>query len=292
MGVVLRYRGRALDAAEVACIADLIAAHPEASRRALSQALCTAWGWTQPNGTLCDAVCRGLLLALERAGHIRLPPPRWRSPRPRRRHILGEREEVDTSPLVAPLQAIGSLEFRQVRRTPQEPLFHALLDRYHDLGYAQPVGEHLKYVVFADTRPVACFAWSSAPRHLGPRDRYLGWSTEARRHNLRLIAYNSRFLILPWVRVPSLASHLLGRMTRRLPAEWARMYGHPVYFAETFVDPTRVAGTCYRAANWVSLGLTTGRGNNDQTGRPTRSCKEVLGLPLVRDFRERLGRLA
>jgi hypothetical protein len=150
------------------------------------------------------------------------------------------------------------------------------------------VGEHLKFLVWAQGRPVACLAWSSAPRHLGSRDRYIGWSAEARRRNIRLLAYNTRYLILPWVRVPHLASHILGRMTSQLSPEWERLYGHPVYFAETFIDPTRFRGTCYRAANWKFLGLTTGRGKNDHTYKPNRPIKEVLGLPLTPRFHELL----
>jgi len=291
METVLRYRGREITPSQAAFIRRLIAAHPQASRRALSLALCEAWGWVQPNGAPCDGVCRGLLLALDRAGQITLPPSRWKSPRPRRRPAGAEGVEVDTRPLAGPLRELGPLELRPVRRTAEEPLFEALLARYHYLGYTQPVGEHLKYLVWAGDRPVACFAWGSAARHLGPRDRYLGWSAEARRRNLRYLAYNSRFLILPWVEVPHLASHLLARMTRRLAAEWQRVYAHPVYFAETFVDPERFAGTCYRAASWVLLGQTTGRGKDDLTKRPNRSLKQVLGRALVRDFRERLGRL-
>ena len=153
----------------------------------------------------------------------------------------------------------------------------------------QPVGEHLKFLIYAGERPVALFAWSSAPRHLAPRDIYLGWSAERRRQNIRYIAYNTRYLVLPWVEVRYLASHLLSAMTRRLSREWQDTYGHPIYFAETFVDPTRHRGTCYRAANWVYLGMTTGRGKNDQTFKPNRSLKEVFGLPLVADFRERLS---
>jgi hypothetical protein len=135
---------------------------------------------------------------------------------------------------------------------------------------------------------VACLAWSSAPRHLGPRDRFLGWSAEARRKNLHLIASNLRFLVLPWVQVPHLASHLLGRMTRQLSGDWERVYGHGLYFVETFVDSERFRGTCYRAANWIVLGQTTGRGKDDQTHRVNRSLKEVWGYPLNRDFRRRL----
>ena len=152
----------------------------------------------------------------------------------------------------------------------------------------EPVGEHLKYVVFAEQRPVACVAFSSAPRHIGCRDRFIGWPARVRRQNLHLIAYQSRFLILPWVQVPHLASHLLGRIARILPHEWKRVYGHRVCFIETFVDPTRFKGTCYRGANWVYLGRTTGRGKDDQTGRPNRPLKDVLGYPLTKQFREQL----
>ncbi|MGH9396334.1 MAG: Druantia anti-phage system protein DruA, partial [Terriglobia bacterium] len=124
-----------------------------------------------------------------------------------------------------------------MRRTPQEPLFNTLLAQYHPLGYVQPVGEHLKYMVYAAGRPIACLAWSSAPRHLGARDRFISWSAEARRSNLRFLAYNPRFLILPWVHVEHLASHILGRMATILARDWERIYEHPIYFLETFVDP-------------------------------------------------------
>src|SRR3712207_837648 len=139
-------------------------------------------------------------------------------------------------------------------------------------------------------RPIACMAWSSAPRHLGSRDRYIGWSMEARKRNIPLIAYNTRFLILPWVRTPHLASHILSRVTGALSKDWQQIYGHPIYFAETFIDPERFRGTCYRAANWVLLGRTTGRGKDDLTHRQNRSIKEVYGLPLTRKYRERLSR--
>jgi Druantia protein DruA len=288
--VKLTYRGRVVTDDDVAFIQQLIAAHPTASRRALSMALCRAWNWVQPNGVLRDMVCRGLLLALHRAGHIALPAPQYVFCMPFRRR-RPELAAVEQAPLQASLQALGPLIFQQVRRTPQEPLFNSLLAQYHYLGYTQPVGEHLKYLVCAGDRPITCLAWSSAPRHLGCRDRFIGWSAEARRRNLRFIAYNLRFLILPWVEVPHLASHVLGWMARALPEAWERMYGHPVWFLETFVDPQRFAGTCYRAANWVVLGRTTGRGKNDQTCRPNRPIKEVLGYPLCRDFRERLARV-
>ena len=289
MEATLRYRGRTIDEADMVFIRQLIAEHPTSSRRALSKTLCEAWGWVQPNGVLRDMVCRGLMLELHRQGRIELPPVRKRPPNNIVRRKAPQRVEVDASPLRGPLRALRPLEFRQVRRTPEEPLFGALIEQYHYLGYTQPVGEHLKYIIYNGFRPVACFAWSSAPRHLGPRDRFIGWSADARRRNIRGVAYNTRYLILPWVEVPHLASHLLGRMARMLPGDWQRVYGHPVYFAETFVDPARFRGTCYRAANWVDLGWTTGRGKDAPTKRPNRSLKQVLGYPLTRRFRERLG---
>jgi len=292
MDVVFQYRGRQLTRGDLDLIREIIANHPEASRRALSKKLCQSWQWVQPNGALRDMVCRGLMLGLHRAGLIALPPLRRRPPNPlacRSRPV--QAASLDRTPLHAKLAELGTLGFVQVRRSQAEPLFNGLIQEHHYLGYVQPVGEHLKYLVYAGERPVACFAWSSAARHLEPRDSFIGWSMQARRANIRHVAYNTRFLILPWVFVPHLASHLLGAMTRRLGADWQQIYGHPIYFAETFVDSERFAGTCYRAANWVHMGTTTGRGKNDQTHRANRSLKQVYGYALHRHFRHLLGQV-
>jgi hypothetical protein len=292
MGETWRYRGQEIGNEQIVFLREFIRTHPASSRWKLSRQLCEALGWKQANGALRDMVCRGLLLMLERAGEIQLPAVRrhirgqCRTGRPRPEAVL-----IDHTPLAMPLKELGPIEIQPVRRTADEPLFNSLMEHYHYLAYEQPVGEHLKYLAWAQGRPIACLAWSSAPRHLGSRDRYIGWSAEARRRNIRFIAYNTRFLILPWVRVPHLASHILGKVTRALSADWERMYGHPVYFAETFIDPGRFRGTCYRAANWQLLGLTTGRGKNDQTNKPNRPIKEILGLPLTARFRQYLTQL-
>jgi hypothetical protein len=231
-----------------------------------------------------------MMLSLHRAGEIELPPVRKTMPGPDTRRVKPSAVDIDRTPIRAALADLGHIEFRQVRRVKdEESLFNGLIETHHYLGYTQPVGEHLKFLAVAGGRPIACFAWSSAPRHLGPRDRYIGWSAQARLRNIRHVAYNTRFLILPWVEVKHLASHLLGRMTRMLSGEWEKVYGHPVHFAETFVDPSRFRGTCYYAANWVFLGRTTGRGKNDLTHRPNRPIKDVLGYPLTRKFRDLLG---
>jgi len=288
MQAIVSYRGRKVSAADVCLIRELIAANPEASRRALSKKLCVAWNWVQANGSPRDMVCRGLMLELHRGGHIELPEIRHRPPNPLAKRARPSPVEVDRQPIRCALTELGKLHIRQVRRSTEEPLCNGLIEQYHYLGYTQPVGEQLKYLIYAGERPVACFSWSSAPRHLGARDRFIGWTAEERRRNIHLVVYNLRFLILPWVEVKHLASHLLGAMTRRLSADWERAYGHPVYFAETFIDAPRFAGTCYRAANWVYLGKTTGRGKDSQSKRPNRSLKQVLGYPLVRDFRARV----
>ena len=284
-----KYRGRVITAQDLEFIREFIRQHPGLSRRRLSARLCQAWQWKQANGALCDMVCRGLLLMLHRAGEIELPPVRQISVNPFLRRARPAPVLIDQTPLTGALGEVKPIAIQQVRRTAHEPLFNSLIEHHHYLGYEQPVGEHLKYVAWISGRPIACMAWSSAPRHLGSRDRYIGWSAAARRANIRFIAYNTRFLILPWVRVPHLASHLLGRVTARLKRDWEQLYNHPVYFAETFIDPGRFRGTCYRAANWKLMGVTTGRGKNDQTNRPNRSIKEVLGYALDPRFRQLLS---
>lgn len=289
METVLTHRGRHVTAGDVAFIRALIAAHPDKSRRALSVELCRAWNWVQPNGATRDMVCRSLMLELHRAGHIELPPVRQVPPNPLARRRRPEPVEIESTPIRGALKGLGPLTVRQVRRTQDERTLNGLIEQHHYLGYTQPVGEQLKHMVFAGDRPLACFTWSSAPRHLAPRDRFIGWTPAVRRAHIHLIAYNSRFLILPWVEVPHLASHLLGRLTRRLSSDWQELYEHPVHFVETFIHSERFRGTCYRAANWQMLGRTTGRGKDDQTGRPNRPIKDVLGLPLCKRFREKLG---
>jgi hypothetical protein len=198
--------------------------------------------------------------------------------------------EVDQTPIECTLSELKPLELHQVRRTPLEKLYNSLIEQYHYLGYTRPVGEHLEYLAMAQGRVIACIGWCSAPRHIGCRDRHIGWNKQQREKNLYKIVINMRFLILPWVRVPHLASHLLGLMARRLSEDWQRFYNHEVVWLETFVDPQcGFKGTCYKAANWFYLGKTTGRGKADNTYKPNRSLKDVYGYPLRKDFREVLG---
>lgn len=286
----IKYQGKSLTREDIDFVNELIRQNPHDSRRSLSKKLCEAWNWVQPNGALRDMFCRSLMLLLHRQGHIRLPEKRCYPPNPLAERREPRRVEVDQSPIEGTLKDLRPLEIRQVRRTGDEKLYDGLIAQYHYLGYCHPIGEHLKYVAYSQGRAIACFAWSSPVRHLGPRDRFIGWSQQSRMRNLHLIAYNTRFLIVPWVRVKCLASHLLGSMARELPADWQRIYNHPIYLLETFVDMTRFEGISYRAANWTYVGVTTGRGKNDQTNRANRSLKAVWCYPLCKNFREVMQR--
>jgi hypothetical protein len=286
--VLLSYRGRQIGEADVMFLRELIASNPELSRRALSAKVCQAWNWVQPNGQLRDMVCRSLMLVLHRAGHIQLPAPRIQAINNAIRHRrVAQLKFCDTTPIEGTLASLGSLEIRLVRRSEGESVFNSLLNQYHYLGFSRPVGEHLKYLVLAGDRPVACLAWNSGPLRLKLRDEFVGAPRLAYAHNLHLIAYNSRYLIPPWVKVPHLASHLLARIARRISADWQELYHHPVHLLESFVDIERFKGTCYRAANWTRVGSSAGRGTKSKT-HATASIKELWVYPLKKDFRKKL----
>ena len=287
--VLLSYRGRAIGPAEVEFLRQLIGSHPELSRRQLSVKVCQAWNWVQPNGHPRDMVARGLMLTLHRAGHIQLPAPRKEVVNNVITHRrVAPAESYDTTPLSGTVASLGPLEIRQVRRAQGEALFGHLLSRYHYLGYSRPVGEHLKYLVCAGSRPIACLAWSSATRQLHLRDQFVGAPKEDYRQRLHFIAYNSRYLIMPWVLVPHLASHLLGRIARRISEDWQSLYQHPICLLESFVDTERFRGSCYRAANWICLGRSVGRGTKSKTHHSVTSIKELWVYPLGRNFRRQL----
>jgi len=279
------YHGRQIARKDIAFIRTLIANNSDKSRWFISRELCRQWDWRQQNGALKDMICRGLLLKLESVGLITLPPRKRITNNPFLNRKAPELVVVDQTPIVCDIEDIQPIELLSVRKTQYERLYNSLIHEYHYLGYKQPVGENLKYIAFSKDRPIACMGWTSAVWHIGCRDHFIGWSPETRKKNLHLIAYNNRFLILPWVRVSSLASHLLSLSTRILPRDWLGFYKHPIYFLETFIDTERFNGTCYKAANWIYLGKTTGRGKNDQTHTKNRSIKAVFGYPTNKNFR-------
>ncbi len=286
MHTVFVYRGRNVTFEDISFISDLINIHKGKGRCFIARKLCEEWNWKQHNGIFKDMVCRGLLLRLEDHGYIKLPE-RKRVPNvPFKNRKKPKYVNITQDPIDGKLSSILPIELKQVRRTEWEETFNGLIEQYHYLGYTQPVGEHLKFIAFANGRPIACLAWSSAARHIKSRDDFIGWTPDTRKGNLHLIAYNTRFLILPWVRLRHLASYLLGLSARTISGDWQEVYNHPLYYLETFVDTERFKGISYQAANWVYLGDTTGRGKNDQTNKPNRSIKAVYGYPLSRDFRK------
>ena len=288
MNVILTYRKRVITQDDISFIGKVIEELWCEGRTAISRRLCEVWDWRQTNGYLKDGVCRGLLLRLEQDQHITLPPRLSTNNNSGKRKNSQATLDFCPAPITGALRDLDPISLRQVRRTPEEKLFNTLIRQYHYLGYTQPVGEHLKYLVYAGDRLLACFTFSSAPYAIDCRDTFLGWSPEARERNRHLLAYNSRFLILPWVAVPHLASHLLGRIAKSISEDWQRLYDHPIFWLETFVDTTRFAGTCYRAAKWTLLGLTSGRGKYNKTKKQLTSIKAMYGYPLSRDYRQRL----
>ena len=286
--VLLSYRGREIRQPDILFLRELIAQNPSLSRRALSARVCEAWNWVQPNGQLRDMVCRSLMLVLHRSGQIQLPAPRILAINNAIRHRqVAPLEFCDTTPIEGSLASLGPLDIRLVRRAEGESLFNYLVNQHHYLGFSRPVGEHLKYLIRCGERPIACMAWNSGPLKLSLRDEFVGAPRKAYAHNLHLIAYNSRYLVLPWVKVRHLASHLLGRIARRISADWQALYHHPIHLLESFVDTERFKGTCYRAANWQCVGRSVGRGTKSKTGAQT-SIKELWVYPVNKGFRHKL----
>jgi len=288
MTIVHAFRNREITDTDVVDIQKIIDGNPEISRAQIAKKLCRKWNWVQKNGVFKEGVCRSLLVRLHNEGLIKLPKRKKTPAILMMRNRKPKKVEVDRGLIEGSLKEAGVIELYQVRRTDEERIYNGLIEEFHYLGYTRPVGEHLLYVAYLAGRPIGCLGWSSAPRHIGCRDQFIGWDQETRKRNLHLMAYNTRFLILPWVRVKNLASHLLSRCTRQIVRDWSRLYNHPLYFLETFVDMDRFQGTCYQAANWKYLGKTTGRGKDDQTHKANRSIKAVYGYPLCKGFRERL----
>jgi len=286
METIITYRKRSVTNQDIEIINRIIKSNPEKSRRFISQEVCREWNWKQPNGFLKDMVCRSLLLILESKGFIKLPARKSTPPNPLANRKKPKQVLIAKDPIKCSVKDLFPIELKQVRRTDFEKMFNSLVSEYHYLGYTQPVGEHLKYIAFSNSRPIACLAWGSPPWYIGVRDRFIGWSSDCREKNLHLIASNIRFLVLPWVDVSSLASFLLALNRNRLSQDWEKVYNHPIHLVETFVDTERgYRGTCYKADNWQFVGLTTGKGKLSQSRQPLLSKKTVYVYPMTKNFR-------
>jgi hypothetical protein len=282
-------QGRRLKPEDIAMIGEWLAAFPHWNRTRLSRELCSVWNWRNGAGRLKDMACRTLLLKLEASGLIGLPPRHGPSANGLRNRSIAEVAH-DQSSVEQPLERLLPLRVEPLAGQAEMLLFKFLLRRYHYLSYRNGVGENLCYLARdCSGSPVACLAFGAAAWQVRARDAWIGWNCQQRRRCLFLLANQARLLILPWVRVPHLASHLLGRATSRLSADWQDKYGHPICLVETFVEPERFGGVCYRAAGWQPVGLTTGRTRNDQSNRPMAPVKEVYLKPLLPDWKGRLA---
>jgi len=277
------------DAEKIELIKSLISSNPSWNRRRLSVELATRWDWRAPNGTLRDIACRQYLLKLHRCGSINLPPPQRPSNNDHRRWKIPEIVHNKT-PIQAPLAELQPLHVCPVRdRQEDRRLIKCLIDRYHYLGYRGSPGETLSYLIYdRHQRLLACLIFGAAAWSGQARDQFIGWDPSTRRQNLFLVVNNQRFLILPWVQCPSLASHILSLVCKRLSRDYLFYFKHPVYLAETFIDSEKFHGTCYRAANWIYLGQTKGRTRNDRFTSIVASIKNIYVYPLNRRFKKSL----
>jgi hypothetical protein len=282
-----KIRGRSLDQHDLDEIRQLVAGHWNQGRTAISKILCQRWQWRQANGQLKDMACRSLLLTLEKKGELTLPPrmqETYRFPRRADRRCY----TIDTTEMAGAVAAFGSLTIKMVRQSPDEGLWDYLIDRYRYLGSPWIAGSSLKYLAYLDGRLVACLGWGSAAWKVAARDQLIGWNREQRERNLAKVVNNVRFLILSWINVRHLASKVLALNIRQLERDWFAFYQEPIYLLETFVETGRFQGTCYRAANWVKVGETTGRGKYDRFNQRSEPVKAVFLYPLSKKFREHL----
>jgi hypothetical protein len=282
-------QGRRLGAEDLRLIRHWLATEPGWNRTRLSRELCRRWDWRNGAGRLKDMACRTLLLKLERRGQIRLPVRRRPSPNARRNRRVLE-VACDRTPIEGALDDLRPLRIEALAEGhPDLRLFRSLLQTHHYLGLRNNVGENLKYLARdRHGRPLGCLLFGSAAWKARARDEWIGWDAPQRRNALACLTNNTRFLVLPWVRVPHLASHLLARVARRVDADWRGKYGHGIALLETFVDRARFRGSCYRAAGWIPVGATSGRSRNDRDQTLSVPVKDIYLLPLTPDFRRRL----
>jgi len=272
---------------KIELIRRLIAENPDMGRTRLSVMLCEIWGWRGSNGRTKDMSCRDLLRALDKAGKIVLPKLKTT---PRR---AGDRKGIkhlahDETPIVGNLKDLQPLRVEIVSSKDDIAQFKSYIDQYHYLGFDRYVGENMSYMVKSrDGKALSCLLFGSAAWSCRDRDKFIGWGKEQRRHNLNMMTNNVRYLIYPWVRVPHLASHILSLITKRISIDWEEKYGHPVYLIETFVE-RRFRGTCYKAANWIKVGSTTGRGRDGGHHNAILPIKDIYLYPLVENYRSML----
>jgi len=282
-----RYCGRSFTCDEISWIRDLIARQPQANRVRLSQLVSESLAWLRPDGRLKEMSCRVAMLRMQRDGLISLPPPLNRNGNGRTRPGLTTASDP-REPVTRPAGSLGKLVFQRVDKPQDSTLWNELIERYHYIGYKPLSGDQIRYLVFGDSNLLAALGFGSAAWKIAPRDSFIGWSLEQRRRNLHLVVNNARFLIFPWVTSRNLASRILACIAQQLPLDWQARYGYRPVLLETFIDRDRFRGTCYRAANWISVGQTQGRGKLDRQHQHSLPVKDIFLYPLHKSFRRKL----
>lgn len=280
-------RKKTITKTDLAFIQAVVNEHWNKGRTQISKILCKKWNWFQGNGHLKDMACREILLTLYRKDLINLPPGKHDG-----RNLKRNRSipiiETDQSPLEGKLSALPSIELKLVRHTNLEPLYNSLIQQHHYLGFRQIVGNHLKYIAFIEERPVACLGWGSPAWSVKSRDAFIGWNKSTKEKRLHFIANNTRFLILPWISIKYLASKVLALCANRISDDWIKIYNHPLYLLETFVEKDRFKGTCYKAANWTCVGHTKGIAKRGHDHLFHGKIKDVFLYPLEKHFRGKM----
>ena len=286
-----RYYGRDFTEDEMALLRALIDGPARLTRRALSMEFCRRIGWLKPDGGLKDMMARVTMLAMHRDGLIELPPPRWQRGRPKP-IVFGPDTEPPLFPVPTTLDEVRPLEIRPVVHSTREGrLWNEFVARYHYLGYKTLVGAQMRYAVHdRNGWPVALLGFSTAAWKLAPRDNFIGWTPEKREKNLHLVVDNPRFLILPWIEIPNLGSHILALVRQRLPEDWTERYNTTPLLIETFVETPRYTGAVYRASGWIRVGTTQGRGRYDTHTKRAQPKKDIWLRPLRKDWQRTLNR--
>lgn len=287
---VNRYCGRLFTAEEIDHIRHLIASDPARNRAQLSRLVCEEIGWLRPDGRRKEMSCRVAMLRMERDGLITLPRPQKRNGNGRHRPCITSASDP-RQPISLPAGALGTLRFCPVETREDSSLWNELIQRYHYLKYKPLPGAQIRYLVFSDSHLLAALGFSAAAWTVAPRDQFIGWTAEQRKHNLTLIVNNARFLVLPWITSRNLASRMLAAVAKRLPKDWEIRYGYAPVLLETFVEKHRFQGTCYRAAGWIHVGQTQGRGKLDLKNLRALPVKDIFLYPLHKHFRRILCRL-
>ena len=281
-------QGEKITYKDIELIRQTINTNPSWNRTHLSKELCILWNWYTTNGQLKDMACRSFLLKLEKHGYITLPP-RQRSSGGNHRKISIPYVSHKSDPIVCNLGSLTPVRIELVKDKDLLRLFKCFLSQYHYLKFSGTVGENMKYMIFdKKNNPLSCLLFGSAAWKIAARDNFIGWDADKRKTNLNLLTNNMRFLILPWVKVPHLASHILGRVSRRISSDWIKRYNHPIYMLETFVEKERFRGTCYQAANWIYVGKTKGYSRNDRYNTLKVPIKDIYLYPIVKKFRKAL----